>query len=735
MIKKLTFLNLLLLLIVSCSENKKIYIQKEYDFVYELDNAILEGHNIYPDWITLNDPEKGEMTYWGIFEHAPGKILFQDVYLGEDSTIEFNIGVLPGAWEKAGDGVLFEIDIKRRNGEQKNIFSHYIDPKKNPDERRWLPEKIAAGEIKNETVEISFNTYPSFDKKNGNDICDWAVWGDPILKSKGRETKKVEIKTNKKNVILITLDTCRSDYIGCYGNQWIQTPNLDRLAAEGVLFENSFSASSTTASSHVSILTSLQPNQHNAINNGRKIPNALPRMPQYMVEADYKTGAAVSVHYLIDAYSGLGKWFDSFNNLSLKWLEKGVDLPHMTRGGRATTSAAIDWFEKLHGEPFFFWIHYYDPHAPYMAEGEFHKKYYQGDPKSLDHQSMDRAIYQTAKIESENSPNWVKSFRDLDYFQKEYGAEISFVDSQIGRLIDSLQNLGLLENTIIVVTGDHGENLGEHDIFFDHWTLFNTDIRVPLIFWGPGSIPKGKRIAETATHIDILPTILDLTDGLDNPLANELVAGVSLRPYWENPKDIKKRIVTSDGLLYTEIAGWDDRYKVIWEVRDAPYHARKELRMDRVWVYDRKKDPEELNPIACFYWGNETDRESYRKQLREALIAIQGENKDDLQLEMKLKMTKEWVSKKVLPSVDELRKLLIAGVDNVKLNVEYAEDSAFVPAIQAILTKLMAGMNPIPWKNRLKNIADFSILADDQFESVAVTDQYIKELLNSLGYK
>ena len=629
---------------------------------------------VNPDFIELPDAELGEKGYWGIYAHAPAKIVFNDVYIGEKALMQFSLGILSNAWENEGDGVRFEVDAVDKEGSTKKLFSKYIDPKKNPEDRRWHDESVSLTIVKNSTVTIVLSTHPGADEESINNNGDWAFWGRPILKSKGRASKQ-EKKSNDPNVILITIDTCRADYFHCYGNEWIDTPVIDTLANEGVLFENHYSASSTTSPSHVSILTSMQPYQHGVLTNGYKLATSVPRLPQFFFERGYKTGAVVSVHHLTDKFSGLGKWFDRFDALDAKWSEKTKGISTLTRGRRASTSAAIDWIEDVRNDSFFLWLHYYDPHAPYFAEGDFRKEYYDKDPKNPNNHSMDDAVFQ-----SDEFMKWTLPYHDLDYFKKEYGAEITTVDSQIGRLLSSLERLKIKDNTIIVITADHGENLGDHNIYFDHWALFNTDIHVPLIMWYPKRIPKGKRIANQVTHIDIAPTLLDLIDELDNPLAKGLFDGKSLKPLWEGKKAYENRIIASNGLLYTEIAAWNDKYKVIWEIRDAKLTDKVKLRMDRVTVYDREKDPNELSPIACFYWGDQSERQEFRQEIAKEMNAIKDENesiKADKQLYKKLDMVKKWILNKQVPERSQLEALLKNGAEGIKASQRLSKRSKF----------------------------------------------------------
>lgn len=726
---------IVLFLPLSCGTQKlSVPIDVEFDFLLELDTASISGVMASPDRITLLDKNQNERTYWGIFQHAPGKITYKDVFVGENATLQFVFGILTGAWDKPGDGIRFEISANTPDSATQVLFSKYIDAKKNPEDRLWQEQKVSLTAIKNITSTITFCAYPGLDETTKDNHSDWGFWGQPVLTSSGRNVDHHH--SPNPNILLITLDTCRADYLGCYGNTWNQTPYLDRLAKEGVLFENMYAASSTTSPSHVSILTSLQPNQHGVINNGYKLADAVPRLPQWFIEDGYKTGAALSVHHLINEYSGLGKWFDNYNHLALKWMSIDKGMSHVTRGAFSTTSAAIDWLENVHNDPFFLWVHYYDPHAPYLAEGEYHKKFYRGDPQSEEHHNMESIHIQKAK--SQDFKDWVASFRDVDYFRKEYGAEIAYVDSQIGRLLSSLKRLKINENTLIVITGDHGENLGDHEIYFDHWTLFNTDIHVPMIFWFPKQLPQGVRISTPVTHIDIAPTILDVIGEGKNIESNTIFDGISLKPLWENKSWDENRILTSDGLLYTGIAGFNKKYKVVWELRDAPYHEKLNLSMDRVWIFDRLADPDEISPIGCFYWGDPVERQTFKQDLRDEVLAIVDEDmdiKETKQLQIKLQRIKDRACQMEVPSVEELKGYFADGKEGAFLKPDLENDSQFFGEIIAILGEMKKGVCPPSLDTRLKDVIDQAVLSGGTIHSQPVSDENMKEILNSLGYR
>ncbi len=735
-LNKLYSLIIIILIFHGCSKTQLSKINQEYDFLLALDTAIIEAEN--PAFVTPKDariasPSGDIISHWGIFQHAPSSIIFDDVYVGDNAFLEFSVAIRNEAWDKDGDGIKFEISVLQ-DGKNTICWSKYIDPKNNPEDRKWHDVHASLDNISNTTATFIFKAFPGPTADSTNNNFDWGVWGSPKLISNGQEI--IHKPQSETNVILITIDTLRYDYLGCYGNDWIDTKTLDKLAENGVVFEKAYAASSTTSPSHVSILTSIQPYQHGVISNNIKLAGKVPQLPEILKEKGYQTGASISVMHLIDEISGLGKWFDEYNHLDMKWMKLGMGYENVTRGAYSTTNGAIQWLEEdAHNDPFFLWVHYYDPHMPYFAEAGYHKKFYDGDPTDAAHKSMAGVKYHKGV---EQAYEWAQPYTDIEYFKKEYGAEISFVDSQIERLLQTLDNLHVRDNTMIVVTADHGENLGDHKIYFDHWTLFDSDIHVPLIIYYPKEIPQGKRIKTPVTHIDIAPTILDILGEKHNYLADKMFDGKSLKPLWNNDEASKSRIISSDGLLYTGIAAINEDYKLIWELRDAIYHDDLKLYMDRVWVFDRKNDPEDKNPIGCFYWGNDVERQDYKIKMRDEILAISGENdsdKDDKQLVHKIDLIKNWISRKEIPSKIQLENWF--KLDQEKgtfLKDQYSKDSTFMDNIVKILETLKNRVNPMPLEEKLKQIIDIALYDDDQLNSIPVTDSRIKEMLKSIGY-
>jgi arylsulfatase A-like enzyme/Tfp pilus assembly protein PilF len=290
------------------------------------------------------------------------------------------------------------------------------------------------------------------------------------------------------SVLLITIDTCRSDRLGCYGNPRIFTPHLDALARRGVLFAQAVCQAPTTLPSHCSILTGLYPTGHGVRDNGRfRLGDDAVTLAEVLRDAGYATGAFVGA-FPVAAQFGLAQGFDVYSDELPRFSFRGQGAIQ-ERPASAVTDAALRWIGALDGGPFFAWVHYFDPHWPY-------------DPPPV-------AVARRAETP--------------------YDGEIAVVDAQIGRLLDGLEDAGLAERSIVVAMSDHGEGLGEHSEYSHSVLVYDGTLRIPLVV-GPASRAAGPGgpplvVASQARSVDVMPTMLDLVavaapSGLD---------GVSLR--------------------------------------------------------------------------------------------------------------------------------------------------------------------------------------------------------------
>src|SRR5712692_7602395 len=282
----------------------------------------------------------------------------------------------------------------------------------------------------------------------------------------------------RPNVLLVTIDTLRADHLGCYGHGGAATPTIDALAARGVRFVTAIAHVPLTGPSHASILTGRTPLGHGFRDNGGYvIPAEAKTAAEDFRQAGYRTAAFVS-GFPLDRRFGFDRGFDAYDD----HLPKGNDprrTPYVERLADATTDAALRWLGSPvpAGAPasFFLWVHYYDPHAPYEP------------PAAL----ADR-------------------FRAAPY-----DGEIAFVDAQLARLLRGLEEKGALARTVVLVTADHGEALGEHGEDTHGLFVYDATLRVPWIMAGPG-LPSGRVAGVVARGIDVLPTLLDYA-GLPMP--------------------------------------------------------------------------------------------------------------------------------------------------------------------------------------------------------------------------
>lgn len=347
--------------------------------------------------------------------------------------------------------------------------------------------------------------------------------------------EKIGSKKNFKkfNVVLIVSDALRRDVLGCYGGD-AKTPNLDRLAAKGLLFENAYSTAPCTMPSSVSIATGNYSKTYYVmldkkwkgknpmfkyafyVNNNEKLLPKVLREKGYDVKMDVENKTAVR--------SNNFQGFDEFRKIKqmskeeITFVENTIGIKDINSNNKPLLSSKYDrLYDFLYylltvpdGQRFFLLKWFYDPHAPYNPPDKFRKKI-PFEPSKL---SKKISFYSTSIIKAFNKAEKRKELSDYDfYYIKElYKAEVESVDERVGYIIKALSLRGLLENTIVVFTSDHGELFGEHyggGGCFGHWgDYWEQLVHVPLIITGPG-IPKRKREKTVLSHLDLMPTLKD----------------------------------------------------------------------------------------------------------------------------------------------------------------------------------------------------------------------------------
>ncbi len=354
----------------------------------------------------------------------------------------------------------------------------------------------------------------------------------------------------KPNVLLITIDTVRSDHVGAYGASIVKTPEIDSLARDGVVFENAYSQVPLTIASHASILTGTYP-----FNNGVQDFTGQPLAANFQSVAmafkrnGYSTAAVVS-SFVLDRSWGLARGFDSYFDAFAPDKFSNNNIALVDRRAQQSVDQALTWLrQRPAGKPFFLWLHLYDPHSPYDPPGEFAQQYK----------------------------------NDL------YSGEIAYVDAQLGRLFAQLKRSGGYKGTAILLLSDHGESLGEHQEREHGFFIYSSTTHVPFIVKEAGVVALGKHIQDPIQAMDAAPTLLQLANIHDSALERQFQSK-GLLPLINGGGET--------GLAYSETYypfssfGWNplrsvrnERYQYI----DAPQPE----------LYDLTNDPEEKNNIVA----------------------------------------------------------------------------------------------------------------------------------------
>lgn len=359
------------------------------------------------------------------------------------------------------------------------------------------------------------------------------------------------------NVVLISIDTTRADFIGCYGNKLISTPNIDHLAQQGVLFENYYSTVNTTLAAHSSIFTGLYPRNHGVGRNSMRLNQKNLTLAEYLSAKDYKTAAFIGSYALASVF-GINQGFATFDeafigdpgqyiakdmqaknveNKSFEWLVTKENVGHIMRSAEEVNRSFFQWLPQNKQHKFFAFVHYYDPHFPYDPPEQWSKRHISqippDTPMTQEAREPLESLFQTQiKPVDGFRPEDMDTLELPDYARallKLYLSEIEYADHAVGQILEELKKEGLDSKTIVIVTADHGENLVDHsqfNSFFRHGFLpHESETHIPLIISCPGVLPAGHRIERTASEVDVFPTLLNFL-GFKAPA----VDGINLLP-------------------------------------------------------------------------------------------------------------------------------------------------------------------------------------------------------------
>lgn len=357
------------------------------------------------------------------------------------------------------------------------------------------------------------------------------------------------IKPKMPNIIFIIIDTLRADHLGCCGYGRDTTPNIDKLAGEAKLFTNAIAAAPWTLPSVASILTSQYPCALGIRERIAPVPASYPLLCEVLKQHGYATCGIVS-HTLLSGRLGFGRGFDSYDESS-SFGHEGISSPAVTR-------RAVSFLEQDHDRPFFLFLHYFDPHYNFVLHSGYdYYPSYRGRLKS------NHSILELWRIRKELSDD------DTKYLVSLYDSEIAFTDSHIGVLLGALRRRKLYDNSIVILTADHGEEFMERGWIGHTITLYQELIRVPLIMKFPDV--RGSIVEQPVGLIDVAPTVFDYpgldfageTEGRALPLEkgesfeqraifSATFNPQSHRPEKVEPMALRSVIVGKDKLVYDE---------------------------------------------------------------------------------------------------------------------------------------------------------------------------------------
>lgn len=393
--------------------------------------------------------------------------------------------------------------------------------------------------------------------------------------------------SERPNVLLVVLDTTRADLLSAYDHPAPTSPHLEKLAREGALLTRAYSTDFWTLPSHASLLTGLYPSEHGATSETNRLGPGVETLAEHLAGAGYSTAGFVSNPW-ISRETGFAQGFGSFTET---WREAGQppDRQAVERAGRFIAN------EARARRPFFVFVNLNDAHMPYSP-----------DPQVL-HEVAPRAhsVERTRRLKRLVG-TWeylagavVLDATDLDILRDLYQGELRTVDGHLGELVAALTAAGVLNDTLVIVTADHGENLGEHGLIDHMLSMYDTTIRVPLVIRFPSRVEAGRVVPEVASLVDVLPTILDAV-GIEPP------AGAGRSLLGDTPAAPRGFVIAENErphngirLLETGFPEFDtskidgrmrmlrtDRYKLIWSE-------------GRVELYDLEADPGEQRDLGA----------------------------------------------------------------------------------------------------------------------------------------
>ncbi len=516
-----------------------------------------------PGGLLASQVTMGTTTHLSLTPPLPSRLSFH-LQVPAEPELHFSIGVASVGESVLPAPVIFSMQVNAGKGDE-SVFQEVV-PRSKPDQ--WSDRAVDLGPWAGHTIQLTFETRfqenrqvrsnPSLAQSSA-----LASWGNPVLSEAGAPVKR-------PNLVLISVDCLRRDHVGAYGYSRDTTPHINRMADDGVVFETAVASASWTLPTHMSMLTGLPPSLHGA-SKWRKLDGSVSYLPEMLARAGYQTKGIVSWVYLSHTF-GFERGFHSYSVFDDPDADEIVDT-------------AIETLRRSKGQPLFLFLHLFDAHRPYLPPKEFLDRF---GPRPKDISDLlDKIAQNAAPTESRETQEII----DL------YDAEVAFADEQLGRFFDELKKSNLYDNTLIILTADHGEAFYEHGHWEHSQTLYEEIIRVPLIAKWPGNTPKDRR-SSMVGQVDIFPTLLEAADVAAPPTgAMNLLGGGP-------PSDSHRTHITSEVTwlspngTFMKISLREERFKYVATLSGPAGNPLGVREITREELYDLATDPTERANLA-----------------------------------------------------------------------------------------------------------------------------------------
>ena len=413
-----------------------------------------------------------------------------------------------------------------------------------------------------------------------------------------------------RHVVLISLDTVRADHLGCYGSTRVDTPAIDSLATDGVLFRDVTAPAPTTLSSHTSMMTGKWPHTHGVARNGYVVNEGNVMLAEILGDAGFHTAGFLG-SFALDSRFGFAQGFDHFDQEFdlLVSPEREQDQ----RSGDRVTEAVLRHVDTVEGERLFLFAHYFDAHSPYAPPPEYARRFVEeGAPLASVQKDVGDAagVHRDAILPPEESagnfagqgfPAFIAGANGEPMGKDEwlaalYAAEVAFLDDAIGDLLAGLEARGILQDALVILTGDHGETFWEHGDFWNHgqW-VYQTTAHIPLILCFPDGAAAGAAIDEPVSTIDLVPTLCGI---YDLPLPDR-VEGIDLRPLVAGETFERGPVfcqATQPRLPVGRTGGWENARKPR-SIRSGKWKFVRAPLLQIEQLFDLSEDPEERTDL------------------------------------------------------------------------------------------------------------------------------------------